>query len=857
MSLRMELSRMGAAGAAILNMNLNVCRIACRTALVLTVFLFQLIWLAPPAPAAVPAQWAPAGPGGGGALFVPSFSPFIPGEMYLACDMSEVFHSTNFGTSWSVVNFQQIQGGRQALVQFTSDPNVRYAIDLSNDGMTPAQSLDGGTTWQPLSGDPTGGGAYALYADPNSTNRLIVSDYSDVYFSDDGGNSFTLEFTYGPDGNGLFVAGAFFDGANIYVGTAPGLLVSTDNGATFALSTVGGIDTNNEAMFSFAGAKQNGTTRFFCTTMNPNDVYPGMDIEDVYSSYVSVYSLDWGQANWSPATNGISAQDDTVFVAMALNDISTAYVAGQQNDDYGYPALYKTVNGGANWALSWFVTNNQNVFTGWEGAHGDSDWGYGGGALGLAVAPNNSSIVAETDLGFVHLSTNGGAYYQQAYVNPADENPTNADTPRGRYYSSVGLENTSCWWITWEDSNHIVAGYTDIKGVISDDAGNSWSFGYTGDNYNTIYCCVKNTNTGILYAGTSSVHDMYQSTHLTDASIGNNTGAVLFSTNMGVTWETMYNFACPVIWVELDPAKTNTLFASVIATNTSVAGIYVSTNIQNGASATWKRLAAPPRTQGHPFNIHPLKDGTLVCTYSGRRAGNPQEFTASSGVFYSTNSGTSWLDRSASSLDYWTMDLVVDPNDPAQNTWYAGVYSGWGGAGGGPPNGLGGLYMTSNRGLAWTQLNSDDGVSSCTFNPLNTNELYITTEGDGLYWSGNIHSASPTISLVTSYPFGQPERVFFNPYNPSQMFVTSFGNGIRIGSTLSLPGTLQITTPQPGTAQINLLQASPGATYSILTSTNLTTWTSLVTNTANTNGTLQFNDTTATNSTRFYKSQAF
>ena len=269
--------------------------------------------------------------------------------------------------------------------------------------------------------------------------------------------------------------------------------------------------------------------------------------------------------------------------------------------------------------------------------------------------------------------------------------------------------------------------------------------------------------------------------------------------------------------------------------------------------ATWKRLAAPPRTQGHPFNIHPLKDGTLVCTYSGRRAGSPQEFTASSGVFVSTDAGTSWIDRSDASMDYWTMDLVVDPSDPTQSTWYVGVYSGWGG----PPNGLGGLYATTNRGLAWTQLNSDDGVSSCTFNSLNTNELYVTTEGDGLLFSSNIHSASPTLSLVASYPFGQPERVFFNPYNPSQIWVTSFGNGIRIGSTLSLPGTLQITAAQNGTAQLNLLQASPGAAYSILESTNLINWTSLGTNTAGANGVLQFNDATATNSQRFYKSQAF
>jgi photosystem II stability/assembly factor-like uncharacterized protein len=815
--------------------------------------LLALAWFTSSAPAVQPAQWVAKGPGGGGALFAPGFSPYLPGEMYLACDMSEVFHSTNYGAAWSVIDFRQIEGGRQAIVQFTSDPNVRYAIDYSDDAMTPTKSLDGGTTWQQLAGDPTGGGAYALYADPGSTNRLLVSDYGDVYFSDDGGNSFNLKFTYSPDDSGCFVAGAFFDGTNIYVGTGPGLLVSTNNGQTFALSSVGGIATNNEAIFSFAGAKQNGTTRFFCTTLHPGDVYPGMLIEEVYSSYLSVYTLDWGQPNWSLATNGISGQDDPVFVAMARNDISTAYIAGQQNDDYQYPALYKTANGGTHWQLTLLVTNNQNVFTGWEGYHGDSDWGYGAGALGLAVAPNDSSKVAYSDLGFVHLSTNGGVFWQQAYLSPADQNPTNAATPKGRYYSGIGLEPTSCWSVAWAASNHVFAGYTDIKGAMSADDGNSWSFGYSGDTYNTMYSCIKNPGSGILYGGASSVHDMYQSTHLTDASIGNATGAVLYSTNMGVTWQTMCNFACPVIWVELDPVNTNRLFASVIATNASVAGIYVSTNIQNGAAATWKRLAAPPRTQGHPFNIHALKDGTLVCTYSGRRAGSPQEFTASSGVFFSTNAGTTWSDCSNPNMEYWTMDLVVDPNDAAQNTWYAGVYSGWGG----PPNGLGGLYKTTNRGLSWTRLNTNDGVSSCAFNPLNTNELYVTTEDEGLLFSSNINSASPSLTPVTNYPFGQPERVFFNPYNASEMWVTSFGNGIRVGSTLPSPGTLQLTALQGGTAQLTLRQASPGAAYSILESTNLRNWTSLGTNTAGSNGVLQFNDTTATNSHRFYKSQGF
>jgi len=811
---------------------------------------FLAIALASSASAAVPTQFNSAGPGGGGALFAPSFSPFHPGEMFLACDLSAVFHSTNYGYNWNVVNFQQLEGGRQAIVQFTGDSNVLYCINLANDAMTPARSVDGGASWQTLAADPTYGGAYALFADPSSTNRLIVSDYDDFYLSTDGGNSFTLEFTDDNGGNGCFLAGAFFNASNIFVCTSLGLVVSTNNGASFALANVGGIDTNNEQIFSFAAAEQNGVTRFLCTTQQQGNVYPGLTIESQYTAYVATYSLLWGQADWALATNGISGQDDPVFVAMAQNDISTAYLAGQQNTDVQYPAVYKTSNGGTNWALSLFVTNNLNVYTGWAGNHGDSDWGYGAGALGLAVAPNDSSKVAYTDLGFTHLSTNGGVFWEQGYVNPADQNSTNAPTPKGHFYHSVGLENTSCWFIAWANSNQVFAGYTDIKGVYSTNDGASWSFGYSGDSYNSMYC-VKSNN-GVLYGGVSTVHDMYQSTHLTDASIGNAGGAILLSSNQGVTWQTMHNFNCPVIWLEVDPVNTNTILASVISTNQSTAGIYISTNTQLGASSTWRRLAAPPRTQGHPMCVHRLADGWLICSYSGRRAGSPQEFTASSGIFYSVNNGASWVDCSDANMDYWTMDLVVDPSDAAQNTWYVGVYSGWGG----PPNGLGGLYMTTNRGTNWTWLVSSDGVTSCTINPLNSNELYATTEEAGLLYCGNIRSASPTFTTVAGYPFGQPERVFFNPSKPSEMWVTSFGNGLRIASTQSLPGTLILTPQASGSAQITLQAASPNAPYAILVSTNLSTWTPVSTNTANSDGTLQFTDSTATNDARFYKSQA-
>ncbi|HSH65785.1 MAG TPA: T9SS type A sorting domain-containing protein, partial [Bacteroidia bacterium] len=59
---------------------------------------------------------------------------------------------------------------------------------------------------------------------------------------------------------------------------------------------------------------------------------------------------------------------------------------------------------------------------------------------------------------------------------------------------------------------------------------------------------------------------------------------------------------------------------------------------------------------------------------------------------------------------------------------------------------------------------------------------YLTTETQGLWVCSNINAAAPLFKEVTSYPFKQPERVFFNPYNKNEMWVSSFGNGIKVGN---------------------------------------------------------------------------
>ena len=57
-------------------------------------------------------------------------------------------------------------------------------------------------------------------------------------------------------------------------------------------------------------------------------------------------------------------------------------------------------------------------------------------------------------------------------------------------------------------------------------------------------------------------------------------------------------------------------YASCI--HSSRGGIFLTDNLSAGAKSLWRKLPDPPRTQGHPFNVIALDDGSLLASYSGR-----------------------------------------------------------------------------------------------------------------------------------------------------------------------------------------------------------------------------------------------
>lgn len=756
--------------------------------------------------AQVPGAWCSKGIGGGGALFSPSINPANPSEIYLSCDMSGLYHTTDLGYSWKNINFLQLQGGNNACMQFTNNPQILYCVDYStlqgNDCIRPMKSTDGGVSWTVISGNPyplqPNGGILRLLADYNNPDLVMIADYGTIYFSSDGGASFHKVHTCISNDSGNHIAGIFFDNPNIYIGTNDGLLVSGDNGTTFLTMAVSGIP-SNEYILSFAGAKQNGTTRFTCLTAA--NVWAGYQYgSDYWGAMRGVYQMENAGGTWFSKLDGIAIGSDfPVFAGMSADDISVAYLSG--GSAAGAPIVMKSVNGGS-WSHVFLTSNNQNIFTGWAGSGGDHGWGFPEAPFGFTVDLLDANTLMLSDYSCAHISTDGGVSWHQQYLSNDDENPMNAPTPVGKKYHGIGLENTSCWQLLWSDSLSIFGAYSDINGIMSSDKGEKWKF-IPNLTQNTVYRIVKHQN-GKLYAATSNIHDIYQSTRIYDAQIDAGTGNVYVSSDNGGSFTMLHNFGHPVIWIALDPTDPEKMYASVLHHNKqSIGGIWMTSNLSAGSASSWTKMPSPPRSNGHPFNINVLSNGDLVCSFSARKPTGSSAFTDSSGVYYYSQSASTWYDRSDQNMRFWTQDVVIDPDDATESTWYACVFQGWATSG---IQGTGGLFRTTDKGISWTRIHDNFRVNSCSFKPGSPNEMYFTTETDGLWYTGNATAGSPQFTQVCSYPFRHPMRVFFNPFKASEMWVTSFGNGIMLGG--DSPSGIK---PEPGSSLCFTLYPNPCA----------------------------------------------
>ncbi|MDZ4664290.1 MAG: T9SS type A sorting domain-containing protein [Bacteroidota bacterium] len=771
-----------------------------------------------------PLSWTSKGVGGGGAIVNAAISPFNNNEFFLTCDMSNLFHTTDFGQNYSMTHFNQLQAQVKTEVQFTSSQPKLFALSKTT-GYVPVKSYNGGTNWLAATNPATLGSLYQYFASSHDTDQVVISDAQKIYFSNTentaGPISFPIILNY-PNAYGAHIAGVFFENKDtVYVCSHDSLIRTFNGGLTWTNVSAGtfGIP-SNEHIVSFKGAKQGGKWVFYCVTILANaiqKIYKSSS-ED-YSYYKGVYKLSQGQTQWLSIGNNLPnpATDKVYLLGLANNDTSVVYVGGSSTS-FSVPigAIFKSMNGG-NSFTNVFINSgafnaNSNVTTGWIGkqlsATARFKWHGISYFLALTVDPNNSGRLICGDQYVAHTSIDGGVNWTQAYTDINYDNAPSTLLNQTHKYKTSGLETTACYWLTWTSPTNIFASYNDILARTSTDGGQFWSYDIygldtTGGSINDINMTLVNPATGLIYAAAGEQPG--SNADYTDARILQYLGRLSVSADSGKTWVVLKRFSHRAVTsIALDPNSINGMYVTVIDILGGIGDVYHCTDVVSNSNS-WTRLASPPRTEGRALQILVLQNGDLVSVY-GTRDVNPispsNVFSASSGVFYSNNGGASWADVTPIGTTKETVNVEIDPNDATESTWLAFA---------GNKCTSPGVFRTTNKGQTWTPV-YNGGVLSGSFHPSLPNELYICTEINGLQYATNTNSNSFSITPITSYPFRRPQKVFFNPYNVNEVWVASFGNGFRMGTTnlntgiknLEKENTLTVVYPNPANSHITV-----------------------------------------------------
>jgi hypothetical protein len=557
-------------------------------------------------------------------------------------------------------------------------------------------------------------------------------------------------------------------------------------------------------------------------------------------NYRGLYSVDVGQANWTDRDGTFWGADGAYklyphYVDMANNDITDVWIGGADANNYESPIVYHSTDAGvlgtsADWARllktgygSWASIDgapNANIQTHQIGtvssyATDQYDWGYGADTVTFTVLRNNPLIMTFTNGGDAFITTDGGANWRSILAPQSQLIPEGHYTTSTARFSSTASE-TSVWGVAFAAPQDIVASCTDCTALQSNNAGTSWNIPLArGGSPNTFYQTVYDWRTGTLYAVTAGQHDLYAD-HFSDGEVENyGTNYLMASYDDGFTWTVLHNFGvgCPAKAIALDPTRPNRLYVGLANHNVGVGGVWYTDDLNDGANAAWTCMANQPMRNGafsgiHPEQLEVLNNGDLMGVFAGRTDSSGNS-TKQGGIWVlpGGNVSNAWIDRSGSLTDPnnylpdWAYDVTVAPNDPTQQTWFAGMERygyGWYNT-----PGLGDfMYKTTNGGQTWTLWgyvnNSTPPFDSSCAQILSivivpgTTQMFLGTKYTGLYYCADYTAATPVFTQ-TSFPFWHINSLAINPFNPDQLWITTFGNGMytaNIGPTASRPNAV-------------------------------------------------------------------
>ena len=765
------------------------------------------------------AKWEKVGPGGGGAIFIPTFSYKSPSNFLLRCDMTGSYLTKDGGVSYTQINFA---GGASSYAYDPIDSNIVY---IGSAWLN--RSVDGGKTWTQIfpakeevkreifKGDHadysietsagslyshTSGRISAIRVDPSKSGSIYFSMGPYFFYTFDSGNSWkrdslpeTVNFIY-TNKTSLKDEVCIFTSASICIFNKTTLKISLRNlppSMSPAFSFTGGTAAKSQKVIFYA--LHHDTSQEIQEEFGHSEVWKSEDLGN-----------SWKQILSPAVTNKITGiKPSYSMISCAEFDAGQAYLISNRYEEkknnkgfiYWYGAI-KTSDAGNRWEWVWKGGGGSGQYAVKDGigvSNLKDAWAekaFGGEYIRLmdvGVAPFDGNVAIVTDWYRTMKTVDGGRSWNEIY---------SAEQPDGTFISR-GLDVTTAYGVHFDpfDSNHIAISYTDIGFHHSFNRGKSWIRSVEGvpaEWANTCYWMVFDPEIkGKIWSVWSYLHDLPRGKMTRNPKwkeIGK--GGVCLSVDDGKTWKPTVEgmgFDSPSTSIVLDPKSTagnRTLYVSVYSK-----GVFKSTD----DGKTWQLKNNGIEDNTCAFELTLTGKGVLFLTVSAtpmHKYGKKGTSFYSGAVYRSTDGAETWTKLHVADGLFFPNGIDYDRKNP--DRIYLGCWSDIdlsdlvGGdvvrANGGNKsiNMPGGVFFSEDGGNNWKSIfDKNQYVYDVTVDPYHTGRVYCCTFNQAAWRSDNY---GKSWNRIKGYDFHWGHRIVVDQNDPEQIYITTFGSSVWHGT---------------------------------------------------------------------------
>ncbi|MCE5273477.1 dockerin type I domain-containing protein [bacterium] len=723
-------------------------------------------------------KWTVIGPGGGGAMFIPTVDPFDPAHALLRCDMTGAYVTFDDGASWKMFNL------RTVVIDFEFDPSNRGVVYAANTALW--RSEDGGKGWSlvwPAPADITlermvGDHAEQSFlttsglpdaeldkvrVDPADGDHLLVglgqwwNGPAKVMFSHDRGASWrTLAEVPGQQVLAIF-PGSWWD-------KPEEALIVTDLACIRANEATGdtvSVSLPDLPVIDADGGKapDGAAALYLLTTLRKSgQSFAG----GMYRSLDA--GASWTQIDSSLTNTSETPTYNTLGVCQEHPEVVYLSCTSFPTNRIG---IFKTTDSGTSWKWSfcedWSSYVTKNMTDAWltrEYGHG-----YEGAPWGLGVCPRDPNTCYGSS-GRTFRTRDGGTTWQTVYSNDMGNNA----------WSSRGLDVTTCYGVHFDpfDSLHVFITYTDIGLFQSHDGGKSWVHATTGvdrDVINTCYWLDFDPDTPNLVWGVwSNWHDLPRMKMFND-NWPQARGVPMYSTDGGAVWHPS-NYGAPgdapythVLIDPKSPKDSRTLYLCAFGK-----GVYKSVD----GGKRWASYSEGLGENRSAWRLVRAADSTLYLVV----VRNGAERNVIPGALYrSTDGARSWHSLPLPEGVSGPNDLALDPTD--NRIMYLSCWP-WTDRSVYPSvERNGGLYRSLDGGATWVRVfNENAHVYAAVVDPDSPATVIINTFDSAAFRSDD---RGESWRRIEGYDFKWGHRPILDPHHPGMLYLTTFGGSVFYG----------------------------------------------------------------------------